>query len=106
MSSNRRLGNQAEAFVAALLAQENPECLVVPLQQDYGADLAILDVPLAGWCFVEVKSSKLRRQALKCKLSDSEKALQARVGSRYLIVRVLRKPGRPKDTYEVLSRGA
>jgi Domain of unknown function (DUF3883) len=115
----RRAGNAAEAYVAEVLAQELPECLVIPLQQDFGADLVIVDptpdcwVP---WLLVEVKSSKIRRRALSARLSPAEQELKDRFGDRYHVWRVLRIPndkrvimdsrGRHGTGFEVLSRGA
>ena len=106
MSGNRRIGNAAEAFVAGVLAEEHPDSLVIPLQQDYGADLAQMRDYDPQWRLIEVKSAKTRSRALKAPLTPAEKALQARLGARYVVVRVWRHPGRPKDTFEVLSRGA
>lgn len=103
MSSNRRNGNAAEAFVQRLLQEENPGVPILPLQQDAPADLVAL-FP-TGSIVYEVKSSKLRRRALTAHLTDGESMLKARLGERYVIIRVLRVPGRPKDTFEVLTRG-
>lgn len=103
MSHNRRLGNAAEAFVADLLRKESPEALIVPLQQDYGADLVRLG---ERWTLYEVKSSKTRSRALSARLTPSERNLRDRLGfPNYVVIRVLRHPGRP-DTFEVVSRGA
>lgn len=103
----RAHGNAAEAYVANLLQSEFNEtkvgAAVLPLQQDAPADLVAL-IDGAGWLLYEVKSSKLRRVALKLPLTPSERDAQALFGSRYVVIRVLRIPGKP-DRFEVLSRG-
>lgn len=107
MSSNRRNGNAAEAFALVKLRGEHPNDLVLHLQQDQPADIAQIDGSCRCRCGVyEVKGSKIRRRALRAKLTPAEQALKDRLGDRYVVVRVLRIPGRPKDRFEVLSRGA
>jgi len=110
MSGNRRIGNAAEAFVQALLQQEHPDALVIPLQQDYGADLLVAYASGASfggeWVLYEVKSSKVLRRALSAKLTAAEQALFDRYyPQHYRVVRVLRIPGMPRDTYKVVRRG-
>ncbi len=112
MSENRRrIGNAAEAFVADLLQDEANEqgigAAILPLQQDAPADLVAL-VDRGGWVLYEVKSSKVARVARKARLTPAEQDALALFGpsGRYVVIRVLRTPGRPRDTFEVLSRGA
>ena len=103
----RKLGNAAEAFVADLLRQEYPECwAVLPLQQDVPADLVALFLG-GDWCLYEVKSSKTRARALSARLSPAEQAAFDLLHPyHYVVFRVWRHPGEPRDTFEVLSRGA
>ncbi len=107
--SSRNRGNAAEAYVAGLLRAEFYEArgIVLPLQQDAPADLVGLFLG-GGWCLYEVKSRKTRARALSARLSPAEQDafnLLHPTGN-YTVIRVLRHPGRPKDTFEVLSRGA
>ena len=97
---SRRLGNQAEAFVQRML-EGGRWSLVLPLQQDMGADL-IEVFRAGGWYLYEVKSSSVRSRALSARLTPSEKALQERFPDRYKVIRVLRT----SKGFEVLSRGA
>jgi len=88
----------------ARLRAEFPRSLVVPLQQDFGADLVKLDTETDHWCLYEVKSSKVARVARKARLSPLEQNLQIALGYQYVVIRLLRHPGHP-DTFEELSRG-
>ena len=101
-----RNGWQAEAFVAKEMAKRDETALMIPLAPAYPADFIRVFVGGAAltWEFVEVKSSRRAAKALRAKLTDAEAALRKEWPFRYLVVRVLTRPGGPceilQESYE------
>ena len=93
--SSIRNGWQAERFVRRLLelgTAVDPSRIVVPLAPAFPADFLVVD--RAGWRFVEVKSARMKGRALHARLTPAEeKFRQGLRGGKYVIYRVLTRPG-------------
>lgn len=90
--SSIRNGWQAERYVQRLIAaQLNQGEFIVPLAPAFPADFLALSE--WGWVFVEVKSSRIRRRALRARLTPKEADFARSLPEgRYQIYRILTHP--------------